>query len=201
MVKILLLLLIGILLCPGKIYSADQQFSYHHLSVRILGLTHHVIDVTYNAEYFPLKFDQKAQNLLNPGILTAFDKPLNRRELYWRTTLSFYIDCAVQPAGYLATMIFKQPIFRYQKLSAGFGFGAGIDIRRSWTKFGQSGIETRLFKDWGAVEGFIGPYSEVELAYQLSDRKQLVLNLVPAYPILVFVTIGLRTKLTDINPS
>ena len=131
MVKNLLLLLIGILLCPGKIRSADQKFSHHHLSVRILGLTHHIIDVRYNAEYFPLKFDVKAQNLLNPGVLAAFDKPLNSRELYWRTTLSLYIDCAVQPAGYLATMIFKQPIFRYRKLSAGFEFGAGIDIRRS----------------------------------------------------------------------
>ncbi len=197
LVKNILFLSAGILLFSGRVLSETPAFPGPHLSFRLLGLTHHLIDVSYNADYFPLKFDRNAQNLFNPGILAAFDKPLNNRELYWRTVQAVYIDCAIQPATYLATMLFKQPVFQYRRLSAGFGFGAGLDIRRSWSRYGPPGIKTRLFKDWGAIEGFIGPYSEVELAIQLTDRKQMVFNLVPAYPVLLFVNVGIRTKLQN----
>jgi len=42
------------------------------------------------------------------------------------------------------------------------------------------------------MEGIIGPYSEIEFAFQTKNRKQVVLNFVPAFPALVFLTAGYR---------
>jgi len=176
----------------SAIYSAEPFPSGNYFTIRVLGLTRHIIDVTYNADYFPLKLDSKAVHIFNPGILVGIDKPLNKNDLFWRTVQAIYIDCAIQPAGYIGTMIFRESILKHQNISVGFGFGFGAGIRRSWSKYGEPGIKTRFFKDWGTVEGLIGPYSEIELAIQTNDRKQFVINFVPAYPALVFLTVGFR---------
>jgi len=187
-----IIFLLGMLLYSGEIYASECKSSGKFFSIRALGLTHHIVDVTYNAEYFPLKLDRNAVNIFNPGILIGIDKPLNEKDLFWRTVQAIYIDCAIQPAVYVGTMLFKQPMFKYQYVSFGFGFGFGMNIRRSWSRYGEPGIQTRLLKNWGIMEGIIGPYSEIELAFKVNNRKQFVLNFVPAYPALVFLTIGYR---------
>ncbi|MDO9548637.1 MAG: hypothetical protein Q7J65_06720 [Candidatus Marinimicrobia bacterium] len=184
--------LFGILLLSGEVFSAERRSSGNFISIRALGLTRHIVDVTYNAEYFPLKLEQNAVHIFNPGILMGIDRPLNGKDLFWRTVQAIYIDCAIQPATYIGTMIFKEPLFKYQNVSVGFGFGFGAGIRRSWSKYSEPGIKTRFFKDWGAVEGIIGPYSEIELAFKINNRRQFVLNFIPAYPALVFLTVGYR---------
>jgi len=187
-----LIFIFGILLFIQEIYAAEHESSDNFISIRVLGLTRHIVDVTYNAEYFPLKLDPNAVQIFNPGILVGLDKSLNEKDLFWRTVQAIYIDCAIQPATYIGTMLFRDTMFKYQNVSVGFGFGFGINIRRSWTKYGEPGIKTRFLKDWGAVEGIIGPYSEIELAFRIKNQKQFVVNLVPAYPALVFLTVGFR---------
>jgi len=183
---------LGILLYSGEVYASERKPSGNFISIRALGLTHHIVDVTYNSEYFPLKLDRNAIHIFNPGILIGIDKPLNEKDLFWRTVQAIYIDCAIQPAVYIGTMLFKQPMFTYQYASLGFGFGFGMNIRRSWSRYGEPGIQTRLLKNWGTIEGIIGPYSEIELAFKKYNQKQFIVNFVPAYPALVFLTAGFR---------
>lgn len=187
-----LILLFGSLSLSSAIYSAKPFPSGNYYTIRVLGLTRHIIDVVYNAVYFPLKLDSKAVHIFNPGILVGIDKPLNKDDLFWRTVQAIYIDCAIQPAGYIGTMVFRESMFKYQNISVGFGFGFGAGIRRSWSRYGEPGIQTRFFKDWGTIEGLIGPYSEIELAIRIDSQRQFVVNFVPAYPALVFLTIGFR---------
>lgn len=184
----------GILFYTQSILG-QEKYDETYWSVRVLGLTRHLIDVSYNSGYFPLKLDEEAVYLFNPGILVGFDKTIaNSSNLYLRTVQSFYIDCAAQPASYVATMVFKQPVFEYAKFSLGAGVGGGINIRRNWQKYGKSGIKTRLLKDWGYFEGIVGPCIEIEMAYAISEKKQWILNIVPAYPVLIFITTGMRIK-------
>ena len=98
-------------------------------------------------------------------------------------------------ATYIGTMLFRDAIFKYQNVSAGFGFGFGINIRRSWVEYGEPGIKTRFLKDWGAVERIIGPYSEIEIAFSTKYRKQFIINIVPAYPVLFFISTGIRINI------
>jgi len=187
-----ILFLLGILIYSGEVYAAERKTSNTIYSIRALGFTHHIVDINYNAEYFPLKLEQSATHIFNPGILIGIDKPLNEKDLFWRTVQAIYIDCAIQPAAYIGTMLFKQPMFKHQYVSLGFGFGFGANIRRSWARYDKPGIQTRFLKNWGAMEGIIGPYSEIEFAFQTKNRKQVVLNFVPAFPALVFLTAGYR---------
>jgi hypothetical protein len=167
-----------------------------YISYRLLGLTCHFIDVHDNASYFPLKLSKNAQYILNPGFLVCWDKALaSNADLFWRTVQSIYIDCAIQPAGYLGAMLFKQPMLRWNQLSFGAGFGLGINIRRSWRKYGDPGIQSRLLKSWGNIEGIIGPYSEVELLFWQNKKIQWAINIVPAVPVLAFLTTGIRFNL------
>lgn len=187
-----ILFLLGILIYSGEVYAAERKSYTPIYSIRALGLTHHIVDVNYNAAHFPLKLERNATHIFNPGILIGIDKPLNEKDLFWRTVQAIYIDCAIQPATYIGTMLFKEPMFDYQDVSIGFGFGFGLNIRRSWTRYADPGTKTRFLKDWGSIEGIIGPYSEVEIAFKQKKRKQLVINFVPAFPALIFLTAGYR---------
>lgn len=183
------------LLLTGSVHT-DVFQKNKYLSVRALGLTRHLINISYNAPYYPLKIDRNAVYIFNPGFLIGFDKLLFRDiHIFWRSVQAFYIDCAIQPAMYTGTMIFKQPMFQFKKVSIGAGFGFGIDIRRSWKKYADPEIDSRLFKDWGNIEGIIGPFCEVEFLYWINEKKQWVLNIVPGLPVIAFVTAGLRIKL------
>jgi len=173
-----------------------ESDSEKFISFRLLGLTRHLINVQDNAPYFPLKLSENAQYILNPGLLVCWDKTLARNaDLFWRTVQSIYIDCAIQPAGYFGMMLFKQPMLQWNQLSVGAGFGLGINIRRSWRKYGNPGIQSRLLRNWGNIEGIIGPYSEVEFLFRRSEKLQWVLNIVPAVPVLAFLTTGIRFNL------
>ena len=108
---------------------------------------------------------------------------------------SIYIDCAIQPAGYFGTMLFKQPMLQWNQFSVGAGFGLGINIRRSWRKYSDPEIKSRLLRNWGNIEGIIGPYSEVEFLFWQNKKIQWALNIVPAVPILAFLTSGIRFNL------
>ena len=183
------------LLLTGSVHTDILQGNTF-LSVRALGLTRHLINISYNAPYYPLKIDRNAVYIFNPGFLISFDKLLIKdSHIFWRSVQAFYIDCAIQPAMYTGTMIFKQPMFQFKKLSIGAGFGFGIDIRRSWKKYADPEIDSRLFKDWGNIEGIIGPFCEVEFLYWIDEKKQWVLNIVPGLPVIAFISAGLRFRL------
>lgn len=92
-------------------------------------------------------------------------------------------------------MLFKQPMLQWKQLSVGAGFGLGINIRRSWIKYGDPGIRSRLLRNWGNIEGIIGPYSEVEFLLWQNEKIQWALNIVPAVPVLTFLTTGIRFNL------
>ena len=175
--------------------AGEEKSKIDYWSIRVLGLTRHLIDVGYNANFFPLKLDKQAVYILNPGILIGTDSRIGKNtDIYLRTVQSLYIDCAVQPASYVAAMIFKHPVFKFNKFCIGGGIGGGINIRRNWQRYGKSGLTSRIVKDMGYFEGIIGPCIEVELAYAISPNKQWIINIVPAYPVLIFITAGLRIK-------
>jgi len=188
-------LIVHLILNNGFSQSSEIN-SNKFISFRILGLTRHLINVQDNAPYFPLKLSKNAQYILNPGLLVCWDKALaGNADLFWRTVQSIYIDCAIQPAGYFGTMLFKQPMLQWKQLSFGAGFGLGINIRRSWRKYGDPGIQSRLLQSWGNIEGIIGPYSEVEFLFWQNEKIQWALNIVPAVPVLAFLTTGIRFNL------
>jgi hypothetical protein len=188
-------LIINFITISGFSQTAKSS-SDKYISFRLLGLTRHFIDVRDNAPYFPFKLSANGQYIFNPGLLICWDKALtSNADLFWRMVQSIYIDCAMQPAGYFGTMLFKQPMLRWNQLSVGAGFGLGINIRRSWKKYGDPAIQSRLLRNWGNIEGIIGPYSEVEFLFWQSQKIQWALNIIPAVPVLTFFTTGIRFNL------
>ncbi len=176
--------------------QSSESNSDTFISFRLLGLTRHLINVQDNAPYFPLKLSKNAQYLFNPGFLVCWDKTLaSNADLFWRTVQSIYIDCAIQPAGYFGTMLFKKPMLQWNQFSVGAGFGLGINIRRSWRKYSDPEIKSRLLRNWGNIEGIIGPYSEVEFLFWQNEKIQWAINIVPAVPVLAFLTTGIRFNL------
>ncbi|GEM_PF-1291336 len=188
------------LIVIGRLQARDKREEY--VSFRFLGLARHLIDVRSNAPYYPVKLDEEAKYVFNPGVLVAYDYGLaTKSPLFLRVVSSFYMDCAGQPASYAACYLHFPAIFRGGRWSVGSGLGLAIDLRRNWRKYVPQAEGIRLFHDWGFVEAAIGPYSEIEFLYRLDDGPELVLNVVPGLPVILFLTAGVRMPLSNLRSS
>jgi len=186
-----LLLMIGFLHLPGS--AIGSSLRTNHISFRYLGLARHLVDVRQNAPFYPVKIDEEAVYVFNPGVLVAYDLPLNTPSpLYLRSLASLYLDCAAQPAGYVAAFIYYPEILKGDRWSVGSGFGLALNVRRSWRRNLPGAEGLGLFLDWGAVEAIYGPYSEVEILYQLTEKMEFVFNIMPGLPVVLFFSAGIR---------
>ena len=167
-----------------------------HLSLRTGTLAWHVFDVSSDAPFYPRKLDDQARFVFDPGLVVAYDLPTGWEAVpHVRFTLAGYSDCAAQPAGYFGVFPMSGTLGG-EHVSFSGGIGLGVALRRSWKRHVFEDHASDTFSDWGAVEGAVGPYGELEMRLHPSDRAyELVLNVVPGVPYLVLTTVGLRVPL------
>jgi len=176
--------------------QAASSAPEHFLAVRVMGLTRHLIRVTDNAPYFPMRLDPRGAYVFNPGVLVSVDTSLPRTQcLFWRNVHAFYLDCATQPAFYIASMIFHPRVVEVGKTRVGGGLGIGFNMRRNWQRFAEPGIRSQILKQTGNFETIFGPYCEIEMARLINHNLEWVSNFIPGLPVLVFFSSGVRVRL------
>jgi hypothetical protein len=167
-----------------------------HLSLRTGTFAWHLFDVSADAPFYPRKLDDEARFVFDPGLVVSFDLPTGWAIApHLRFTLGGYSDCAAQPAGYFGVFPMSAALGG-DNVSFSGGVGAGVALRRSWKRYVFEDHASDTFSDWGAVEGAVGLYGELELRLHPADRAyEVVLNVVPGVPYLVLTTVGLRVPL------
>lgn len=176
---------------PLPASAADTWFS-----LRTGTLAFHVADVSQEAHLYPRRLDEDARFVFDPGGAVSLDLPTGIGWIpHLRTTVALYSDCAAQPAGYVGIFPMSAAAGGENVSFAG-GAGLGVAWRRNWKRHVDPNHQSDTFSDWGAVEGAVGLYGELELRVHPSDHEwEVVFNVVPGIPWLVLGTVGLRMPL------
>ena len=197
MSRLLLPLCSALLFSTPPTAAAEESLSGRgHLSVRANGLVRHFFDVSADAPWYPNKLDDAGAWVLNPGVVVAWDEPLPLKWLpFLRVSLGAYADCAAEPAGYLG--IFPLfPEFSTRHFTFAGGIGLGLALRRNWSRGAIPDHRSDTFSDWGAVEGAIGPFGELDFRFHPADRRwEAVVSVVPGYPYVAVMSAGVRMPL------
>lgn len=181
-------LLLGL---PLPAAASDVWFS-----LRPGTLAFHVADVSQEAHLYPRRLDDDGRFVFDPGAAVSLDLPTGIGWIpHLRTTVALYADCAAQPAGYVGVFPMSAALGGENVSFAG-GVGLGVAFRRNWKRHVDPNHESDTFADWGAVEGAIGLYGELELRLHPADHEwEVVFNVVPGIPWLILGTVGLRMPL------
>jgi hypothetical protein len=205
----LILMLIGFNLSAQNLSESVSSKSYdnfgkgsyklaknQYLSVQYMGLTYHPGGGAVNmVKNYPLKFDKKANFVLNIGIAANYDYELNNR-FFLRAEASYYMDCAYKKAGYIHTAIHYK-VANFGRHSFNIGVGPVFTVREDWHIFEDykdtdiygkrvsNGWQYRLFPVGG----------EVEYRYKINEDLEFQYSVIPAYPAVITSKFGLRWKL------
>lgn len=169
----------------------------HYFSAQWLGLTYH-FNISSNPSRYIRRLDANAVWVWSPGIALNYDIQ-TRERLFWRASASYYKDCADLHGGYMHLG------YRYKYLSINkkhhfnIGIGPTFIFRQDWNRFEE--YNGNFFYDKNVSHGFqyrlVLYGGEVEYLGNITQKMQLQLSLVPAYPSAFVAKIGFRFKLDE----
>lgn len=181
-------MILALLLCLSA--HADT-----YLSARATLLSAHLFDVARDAHNYPWRLDRQGRFVVDPGIALSADLSLHNPYVpYTRLSTSVFRDCAAQPQGYqgLYAMFPRVDVGRFAFFG---GMGGALALRRSWARYVEEQHSSRFYRSQGSIEWSAGLFGEVELGWELREGTDLVLNVVPGIPYLLFTSVGLRGHL------
>ncbi len=167
-----------------------------YFSVQFLGLTYHPGGGAVNmVKDYPLKFDKKANFVLNFGLAAMYDYELNKR---WtlRSEGAFYMDCAYKKAAYVHLAL-QLKALTFGKHSFNVGFGPVLSVREDWHVF-EEYRDTDFYgkRVWNGMQYRFFPVGgQIEYRYHINDDLDFQYSVIPAYPAVITSKFGFRWKL------
>lgn len=173
-------------------------FSQDNFTVKFFGFSFHP-DGDVNADNMPTKIDKNGVAVVNLGVYLGYEKFVYKDKLSLKAVNAYYSDCG----GLFSSLIhfgFRGVILQMDKFSINGGFGPTFIYRRSWySKFDNyvnSGFYNGNETDFWQTK-FLWYGGELEFNYQLTEFLDLSATLVPGYPKLIDVSIGIRYRFKD----
>jgi len=180
----LCLLLTGIFL--------PDSFGQSNLNVKFLGMNLHP-QGDPNAELMPLNLDDKGYWVLTLGGTIGYEQFIKSDKFSIKVMQGAYSDCAARFSGFTHVGV-RWLIFRKGKHSLNGGLGPTFVYRRNWYDL-EGYIDSGYFngkpnQKW--QHKFIPYAGEFEYNVALNDRYDLSTALVPGYPDIISLSVGVR---------
>jgi len=194
LILIYLILTNKVLFAQDSLLIENNQRGSFYLSLQFVGFTFHPTGGN-TPEIYPLKLDKKAYFVLEVGLALNLDYYLNDN-LFIRTSVAHYRDCAFVPAGYFHVGI-RGTILKKGKHQIIGGIGPTLLYREDWHQFseykGDEFYTNHIYNKW--QYRFIVYGGEFEYLYKLNDKIELQYSLIPGIPIVMTSKIGIRIKI------
>jgi hypothetical protein len=160
------------------------------ITLKFFGLSMHLKESPY-PEIFPNRIDKKGYFVFNYGGIVGYERNVFRHKFSLRIEQGLYADCAGSLAGF-THVGWRSVIFNRNRHSLNGGIGPTLVYRRDWN--GIKGYEDNGYfnrkGDWQYKYYWYG--AELEYNYQLKESLDLSINLVPGFPELVSIGVGVR---------
>lgn len=185
-----LLIILGLSLQLGLAQAQDN------IGLRLFGLSIHPHSERENASIMPLRLDPEAYLVQNLGAILSYEKFIYRDLFSAKLALALYSDCAARLGGFVHLGL-RGRIFQFRRHSFYGGLGPTFIFRRNW-------LEIEDYKDQKLFKGsrddryqylFLWYGGEFEYHYRLSERLDAILSLIPGYPDLMSLSVGLNLRL------
>jgi hypothetical protein len=176
-------------------YKSENN-SRHHLAVQYMGLTYHPGGGAVKmVQYYPLKFDKKANFVLNIGAVVKYDYDLSDK-WFLRSAVSYLKDCAYQDAGFAYVGI-NYKVMTRGRHSIQVGVGPVFTVREDWHKFdGYRDTDIYGKRVWKGMQYRLVPLGgEIEYKYKINENVDFLYSVIPGYPAVITSMFGFRWKL------
>jgi hypothetical protein len=173
-------------------------FSQDNFTVKFFGFSFHP-DGDINAENMPTKIDKNGVAVVNLGLYFGYEKFVHKDKVSLKVITAYYSDCGGLFSGLVHVGV-RGVILQLDKFSINGGLGPTFIYRRSWySKFDNyvnSGFYSGNETDFWQYK-FLWYGGEIEFNYKLNEFLDLSVTLVPGYPKLIDVSIGVRYRFGD----
>ncbi|MDA3954802.1 MAG: hypothetical protein PF485_14230 [Bacteroidales bacterium] len=170
-------------------------FSQDNLTVKFFGLSIHP-DGDVNADNMPTKIDRNGIAVINLGLYFGYENFIYKDKLSLKIITAYYSDCGGLFSGLLHVGL-RGVVLQSNKFSINGGIGPTFIYRRSWySKFDNyvnSGFYNGNETDFWQYK-FLWYAGELEFNYKLKKFLDLSVTLVPGYPKLIDISIGVRYR-------
>lgn len=175
---------------------ATGAYAQDYVGLRFFGLSIHPYGEQKNAHLMPLKLDDKAYLVQNLGAILSYEKDLYRGVLSAKCAVALYSDCAAQLGGFVH-LGFRGRILSLGRHCLYGGMGPTFIFRRNWLQL-EGYQNGELFKGSPTDKYqhlFLWYGGEIEYRYALSSRFDGVVSLIPGYPDLISLSVGVNVCL------
>lgn len=165
----------------------------NNIGFRFFGFTIHPRGEKTNARIMPLRLDKDAYFVLNPGCVIHYENKLYKDIFTIKVAQALYSDCAARLGGF-SHIGFRGRILKKNNFSIYAGCGPTLVFRRNWIEIPEY-INPYFFKGnandkWQYK--FIPYAGEVELKYFVSEIIEFAISLIPGYPVIINISLGLN---------
>ncbi|MDO4691654.1 MAG: hypothetical protein Q4A64_02130 [Porphyromonadaceae bacterium] len=167
-----------------------------NVGLRLFGLSIHPHSEAENAAIMPLRLDPQAYLVQNLGAILSYERAIYRDVFSTKLALALYSDCAARLGGFVHIGL-RGRIFRAGRHSMYGGLGPTLIFRRNWLELADY-KDQKLFK--GSKQDrfqhlFLWYGGEFDYRYQINQRLDGVISLIPGYPDLISLSVGINYKL------
>lgn len=178
------------------LFSLTIARGQDNVGLRLFGLSIHPHSETENAAIMPLRLDPQAYLVQNLGAILSYEKAIYRDTFTSKLALALYSDCAARLGGFIHIGL-RGRVFKVGQHSLYGGVGPTLIFRRNW-------LELEGYKDQKLFKGakgdrfqylFLWYGGEFDYRYQINQRLDAVVSLIPGYPDLISLSIGINYRL------
>ena len=178
------------------IFSFSKIYSQDNLSFKFFGFSIHP-EGDVNASNMPTKIDENGVVVLNIGAYLGYENFFYKDKFSYKTITTFYMDCGGLFGGFFH-LGFRGVILDRNKFSINGGLGPTLIFRRSWYSKFDDYVNSGFFdgtEDEYWQYKFLWYGGELEFNYKLSKSLDFSVTLVPGYPKLIDLSLGVRYRL------
>ena len=151
-------------------------------------------------EYYEHKLDAEGQHIFTPGVELYYDRDLDTPFLQsskLRYVGGLLNDSADHLFGYIGIMG-HYPLYKGGTSSVELHIGPGFIFRESWRDIPNYNPDNPFQESDHFMRGYeyrLLPIGEIDVVFQLSDKKEIVWSIVPGVPYIIMQSVGIRWAL------
>ncbi len=171
------------------------SYSQDNFTFKFFGLSIHP-DGDVNADNMPTRIDRRGVAVVNIGVYLGYEKFVHKDKLSIKMVNAYYSDCGGLFSGFMH-LGFRGVILQKKRFSMNGGLGPTFIYRRSWYSKFEDYVNSGFY-DGGENDywqhKFLWYGGELEFNYKLRRSLDLSATLIPGYPKLIDISIGVRYR-------
>lgn len=185
----------GILLIVFSLLTINLA-AQNNLGFKYFGLSIHPKGEKDNAFLMPNKLDKDAYMVLNLGGVISYEFFVYKDILSLKAAQALYADCAARTGGFSHLGVRARMLKKGRHILNG-GIGPTMVYRRNWLELdgyqNQNRFKGGKNNQWQYL--FLWYGGEFEYKYSVSRQIQCAASIIPGYPDLMSLSIGMNYRL------